>query len=317
MSKITHKLKMWLVPCLENDYRPVFLDSDFLIYFILILLVLNLAVIPAVTLFPKSSFFAEISKAIILELTNKQRQEMGLPALKENIKLNQSALLKARDIINFDYFSHNSPQGKSPWYWFQISGYSYSTAGENLGIGFLDSEEIYDAWNNSSSHKANLIDSRFEEIGIAIVEGNFNGNETTIVVQHFASPKIEIKPAVAEVKQEKSANEISLGPESTTSAETAEVAGIETEQKTLKEKNIYLFNIIKFLNENYSDLIKNIELFSLIFVILSLAMNVFVSIKVQHKDLICKAAFFAIVLAIFILINKELAIKIIPHSLFY
>lgn len=317
MTKITQKIKLWFVPCQENQYRPDFLDSDFLIYFVILLLALKLAFVPVLTLFSKTSFFAEISKVLLIEMTNKQRQSFGLPALKENPQLEESALLKAEDILNFDYFSHNSPQGKTPWYWIKGAGYDYAIAGENLGIGFLDSEEIYNAWNNSPSHKANLLNSQFEEIGIAVLEGNFDGNKTIVVVQHFGSPKIEVeKPLVAaEIEEEpetteKPAEETPISPTTTITTEIEKIAGAEAEI----EKSPF-FNLAKFLTANYSNLIQKIELFSLIFIIISLLVNILISIRIQHKDLICKTVFFGLLLVIFVLINKELILKIIPHNL--
>ncbi len=92
----------------------------------------------------------------MLELTNEERIDNGLSALELNPKLELAAQQKAQDILSKDYFAHQSPDGFTPWYWFEKVGYDYQYAGENLAIGFLDSEEVSQAWLESPSHRANL-----------------------------------------------------------------------------------------------------------------------------------------------------------------
>ena len=189
MKKIIFKIKLIFIPCEENHYRPGILQSNFLPFLLLFLFFLKFIIIPFLIYFPNANLFADVSKAVLIELTNKERQELGLNLLKENSKLNQAALLKAQDILTYDYFAHQSPQGKTPWHWIKKANYNYQTAGENLGIGFLDSTEVHQEWNNSPSHKANLLNPKYQEIGIAIVKGNFQGNDATIVVQLFGKEK--------------------------------------------------------------------------------------------------------------------------------
>ena len=63
-----------------------------------------------------------IDSQSIIELTNKNREERNLLPLQENAELDEVALLKAKDMANKGYFSHVSPDGKTPWYWFKLSG---------------------------------------------------------------------------------------------------------------------------------------------------------------------------------------------------
>lgn len=187
-KKTILKLQTLFIPCQENNHQPRFLQSNFLPYLLIFLFILKFIFVPFLIYFPETNLFADISKTVLIELTNNERKKLGLNQLKENSQLNQAALLKAQDILANGYFSHWSPQGKSPWYWFKKANYKYQTAGENLGIGFLDSEEVYQAWENSPSHKANLLGPNYQEIGIAVLSGNFKGNEATIVVQLFGAP---------------------------------------------------------------------------------------------------------------------------------
>ena len=85
------------------------------------------------------------------------------------------------------YFAHTSPAGATPWKWFDQVGYDYMYAGENLAIDFSTGEDVHQAWMNSSGHRANILNSHYRDIGIAVVSGEFNGRTTTIVIQHFGA----------------------------------------------------------------------------------------------------------------------------------
>lgn len=128
------------------------------------------------------------SKDLIL-LTNIERERNNLPLLKENEILNRVAQLKAEDMVRNGYFAHNSLSGQDPWYWFKLAGYRYTNAGENLAILFKDSHSIVSGWMNSPSHRANILDSKFTQIGMAVVKGNYNGVETSYVVEVFGNPQ--------------------------------------------------------------------------------------------------------------------------------
>ncbi|MFA5746710.1 MAG: CAP domain-containing protein [Candidatus Paceibacterota bacterium] len=187
IKTIASKLRHIFIPCKSNNFRPKFLDSNFLIYYLAILLIVKFIVLPASFCFYQSSYFATLTKEFLVTLTNQERKELGIGELKENSTLDQAAALKAQDMLDLDYFSHNSPEGKSPWYWIKLSGYSYQKAGENLAIGFVDGEEVVQAWNDSPSHRANLVNPGYQEIGIGIAKGDFQGQEVTVVVQMFGA----------------------------------------------------------------------------------------------------------------------------------
>jgi hypothetical protein len=129
-----------------------------------------------------------ITPEAIVNLTNQERVKAGLSPLKINSKLNESAQRKAGDMFAFDYWAHNSPSGRTPWDFFSEVGYDYKVAGENLAKDFYDNEAVLKAWMKSPSHRENIINSRYEEIGVAVINGTINGLQTTLVVQHFAKP---------------------------------------------------------------------------------------------------------------------------------
>lgn len=307
-NKIISKLKLLFVPCEENKYRPKFLDSQFLFYYAIFIIVLKLIIVPFFILFPKSIFFATITKNALIEFTNQKRENLGIQSLKENSKLDEAAYLKAKDILEKDYFSHQSPEGISPWYWFKKTGYNYQFAGENLAIGFLDSEEVIQAWLDSSSHKKNLLEKNYEEMGIAVMKGEFGGNETTVVVQLFGTPKTlpKIKEEPTEITQPQ--KEV-ISPEPTATEEVL----TEKKEEVVAKENL-AFNFLQFISLKYSDLLQKIIYSSLIFIITALMINIFVRVDIQYDDLILKTVGFILLLTFFIHLDKGLVIQLIPHN---
>lgn len=98
------------------------------------------------------------------------------------------------------YWAHTSPTGRDPWSFIVESGYTYLFAGENLARDFGDSKGVVEAWMNSSSHKDNLLNSRYQDVGFAVVNGKYNGYETTLVVQMFGTKPSGI-PTVEEITE--------------------------------------------------------------------------------------------------------------------
>lgn len=123
----------------------------------------------------------------IIEYTNQYRLQDGKEPLILNDNLTQAALSKAQDMFTDNYWAHISPDGTEPWYFIAQSGYEYAHAGENLARDFKDPQSIVDAWIDSPSHRKNILESDFEEIGVAVVDGDIGGVETTIVVQLFGT----------------------------------------------------------------------------------------------------------------------------------
>ena len=136
----------------------------------------------------------------IIEATNEARLASSLPELKPNSKLDLAASKKLDDMAIREYFAHTSPTGINPWYWIKNAEYQYSIAGENLAIGFTTAEDTVEAWLNSPSHKANILNTKYREIGVAVKSVEMNNREGILVVQMFGSPTTALaqtnKPAV-------------------------------------------------------------------------------------------------------------------------
>ena len=131
--------------------------------------------------------YADVNKESLVALTNQKRAEKGLSPLKINYSLEISAITKANDMLANNYWAHNSPQGKTPWFFIRSAGYRYRFAGENLAEGYNSAETVIAAWMVSPSHRANILNRNYKEIGIAIISGNLKGESTTLVVEHFGS----------------------------------------------------------------------------------------------------------------------------------
>jgi len=128
-------------------------------------------------------------KSKIIEETNLQRQENNLPILTENKQLADAAAAKANDMFLKQYFEHVSPDGIDPSILVKNYGYEYIVTGENLILGnFEDENEVVADWMASPGHRANILNNRFTEIGVAVIKGTFNGETVWIGVQEFGLP---------------------------------------------------------------------------------------------------------------------------------
>ena len=148
-----------------------------------------------------SGQLAAVISAAMVDMTNDNREEASLGGLRVNEKLVAAAQAKADDMAAKGYFAHDSPDGTTSWKWFYDAGYSFAYAGENLAVDFSDSEDVVEAWMASPTHRANIMNDRFTEIGIATAVGTYKGRTATFVVQMFGTPANEPVAAVARVSE--------------------------------------------------------------------------------------------------------------------
>lgn len=138
---------------------------------------------------------ATFDKEEVVSQTNVFRKALGLDELKQSPVLDLAAAQKLQDMKYNNYFAHTSPAGISPWHWIEVNQYKYSYAGENLAIGFFNAKDTVDAWINSPTHKANLANGNYKEIGVAIAPAKIQNSEGFLVVQLFGTPKPTITAA--------------------------------------------------------------------------------------------------------------------------
>ena len=132
-------------------------------------------------------YASQISPDEVVRLTNEKRTQSGLPALTLNGTLSGAAQAKGNDMISRDYWAHVAPDGTQPWSFITNAGYKYRYAGENLARDFSNPSSAVDAWMNSPTHRENILNPKYKEIGIGVVEGDLAGVDTTIIVQFFGA----------------------------------------------------------------------------------------------------------------------------------
>lgn len=136
------------------------------------------------------AYSTEISSKQLLASTNQKRSENSKSTLTINETLSAAAQAKANDMAMNNYWSHYTPSGEAPWIFIDKAGYSYMKAGENLAYGFATSKDTITGWMNSPTHKANMLDGAFTEVGFgfANAEDFNNSGQETIVVAMYGQP---------------------------------------------------------------------------------------------------------------------------------
>jgi len=137
--------------------------------------------------FPTSVKASSLDTDKLIDLTNTLRTQNSLPYLQYNEKLALAARAKAEAIMQSGQFAHDF-ENKKFSSWIKETNYEYSHVGENLAIDFTDSQSVIDAWLASPEHRKNILNPDFTEIGIAVLSGKFQGENTYLVVQIFGHP---------------------------------------------------------------------------------------------------------------------------------
>jgi len=132
---------------------------------------------------------SELTAAGVITQTNNARATSGLPPLTRNALLTKAAEAKVEDMFALQYFEHMSPSGTNAAGLAKNAGYSYIIVGENLATGnFEDDADVVAAWMASPGHRANILNSRYTEIGVAVGRGTFEGRSVWMAVQEFGLP---------------------------------------------------------------------------------------------------------------------------------
>jgi len=331
---------------IKDEISAIFariLKSNILLYCVVLVLALKIVIVLVPINLPYNIFFADITKSSLETFINQTRQTMGLQPLVENEKLNQAAALKAQNMVQENYFNHTSPSGIMPWFWFKQAGYNYKYAGENLAVGFYESEEVYDAWLNSPSHKENIVNPNYTEVGTAVLKGFGSGN-AVVVVQEFGSQlpvktatssNASPKPAVTQT-QPKTQAQPQVATETTEPVVTANTqTPAVTQEQPVGEKvlsqttespvsfgqalgtgvNDLRSRILNFVIYSYDNLLQGIVYGISLIVIGILLSLIFFNFKVTFKkQLVFRAVLIVVLLSAATLLNKDIIILFIPHQ---
>lgn len=187
--KLFHYLRHLFLPYKSNNQKAKILHPGSLVLIALTLVGFQFILGFTNRSFPRVlGYAANISPEEVIRLTNVERTNSGLAPLSTNSALSQAAIAKGNDMLAKGYWAHFAPDGTSPWSFFLNFGYKYRYAGENLARDFSDAGTAVNAWMNSPTHRENILNANYQEIGIGVVEGSLSGVDTTIIVQFFGTP---------------------------------------------------------------------------------------------------------------------------------
>ncbi len=160
---------------------------------------------------------------MILELVNRARLDPAAEAARDGIDLNEGvpanqtisatskqplamnetllgvARAHSQDMIDRDYFAHNTPEGVTPFQRMTSAGYNWTTAGENIALSTttgtvtqqmtIDLHRLLfvDAGEDGRGHRVNILNGNFQEIGVGQVTGNYQGRNATALTQDFGT----------------------------------------------------------------------------------------------------------------------------------
>lgn len=190
---VTH----YFFPSHSNNHKAKIIHTSSLLFLSLFLLLYQILLHSAPLAGIKIlGYAANIPPDEIIRLTNQKRAEAGQPALQYSSILANAANSKGAHMLENDYWAHVAPDGTEPWKFFTDVGYKYKYAGENLARDFSNPNDVIEAWVTSPSHKENMLSSKYKEIGIAVVEGDLNGVDTTIIVQFFGTKLVDTTPQI-------------------------------------------------------------------------------------------------------------------------
>lgn len=270
-QKILKKIHHYVIPHEGNGYKPHVVRHKNLIAYSALLILVKLLIVGTLFLsYPGKAEFSTITTNRIVELTNRARTEEGLSELRINETLNRAAMLKAQHMISNNYFAHDAPDGSKPWKWFKQVGYEYTYAGENLAMNFSEAEDAVEAWMESPSHRENMLSPNYQDIGVAVVIGELEGSQTTLVVQLFGKSYLETQ------------NGFAVGSAAVTNAKagaTDVVVAAERVEVKLENKESSWRSQLVFYGKRFM-------LIMMIFVIVNLLLTIVIRIRIQHKPVI-------------------------------
>ena len=106
-------------------------------------------------------------EASVVKLTNSARAKAGCSALRTDRRLRTAARSHSTDMAKRDYFSHETPEGVTPWQRAADAGYANPSA-ENIAHGYPTAKAVVEAWLASSGHRANILNCDSKAVGVGV-----------------------------------------------------------------------------------------------------------------------------------------------------
>ena len=204
----------YFIPHKGNDHHPKILRKKPLFAVLALALLFKVSLVSYLFfIYPNDGSMNEDIQMGVFNMLNGERAANGLEPLELNQSLLASATDKAEDMIVNNYFAHESLDGRMPWDFVSRRDYPYLFIGENLGMSFSSALSVHNALMNSPSHKKNILNENYTDIGVIVKRGVINGKDTNILVQLFGTEKkVEMIPnpeiAIAVVEKNEIVQEI-------------------------------------------------------------------------------------------------------------
>ena len=124
----------------------------------------------------------------IVQLTNAERSNAGLPALRASSRLNEAAQLHADQMARLGRLAHDlsGAQYPRPEDRLAAAGYQWSAYAENIAMGQSTAAAAMDSWMRSSGHRANILSTSVTEIGVGVARDSAG---RPYYVQVFGRPR--------------------------------------------------------------------------------------------------------------------------------
>lgn len=299
-------VKKYIIPHEGNEFKPHLLRESSVVAIFALSFILFCTSLGSEYILRRTDLGAAVLPAVLVDLTNEHRIENNQKPLKINPNLEKAALLKAKDMNANQYFAHTSPSGVTPWQWFIKAGYSFIYAGENLAINFDESPSVEEAWINSPGHHANLINSKFEETGIAVYRGTYQGHPTSFVVQLFGK---RLQPRSASSLTANAADAQAEVPETTLLVDeptfaVAQATGADQGSEKIDAKLTHYATFAERWLVNQSHYVQWAYLVLMAVVYLTLILMIVFEFRVQHPKNIALAFVLLIFLGILAFLNS-------------
>lgn len=117
----------------------------------------------------------------VVALVNQEREEAGCDPVTVDSRITSAAQDHSQDQADMGKMTHTGSDGSSVGKRVTRAGYTWSKVGENVASGTTSPERAMQLWMNSDTHRHNILNCAFENIGVGLVDGYWT--------QDFATPR--------------------------------------------------------------------------------------------------------------------------------
>lgn len=112
----------------------------------------------------------------IFDITNMYRKRHGLKKLQPDKQVDEVAFLHSKDMAERNYFSHDTPEGKTVGDRLQAKQIYYRVSAENIAFNLSDGPDVSEGWLNSEDHRKAVLEPTFTTLGVGVYEKYYTQN---------------------------------------------------------------------------------------------------------------------------------------------